>query len=103
MLLAPHHDVGFTSDLKQRQVEYEHHGDPLVPRQQRFGQYTRSLMKSLEVPVHNIYGLRPSLVDGSKEIAPLTSFRDLDNHRGLTGHVAEAIRPPTTAPSESFE
>jgi hypothetical protein len=40
LLLAPHHDVGFTGDMKQRQVEYLHHGDPLVPRQQRFGQYT---------------------------------------------------------------
>ena len=27
LLLAPHHDVGFTSDLKQRQMEYLHHGD----------------------------------------------------------------------------
>ena len=52
LLLAPHHDVGFTSDLKQRQMEYLHHGDALVPRQQRFGQYTRSLMKALDVPVH---------------------------------------------------
>ena len=57
LLLAPHHDVGFTDDLKQRQMEYLHHGDPLVPRQQRFGQYTRSLMKALDVPVHNRYGL----------------------------------------------
>ncbi len=56
LLLAPHHDVGFTSDLKQRQMEYLHHGDALVPRQQRFGQYTRSLMKALDVPVHNTYG-----------------------------------------------
>ena len=45
LILAPHHDVGFTSDTKQRQMEYKHHGDELVPRQQRFGQYTRSLMK----------------------------------------------------------
>jgi hypothetical protein len=37
LLLAPHHDVGFTDDYAQRQVEYEHHGDRLVPRQQRFG------------------------------------------------------------------
>ena len=50
LLLAPHHDVGFTDDLKQRQMEYLHHGDALVPRQQRFGQYTRSLMKALDVP-----------------------------------------------------
>lgn len=78
LLLAPHHDVGFTSDLQQRQVEYLHHRDPLVPRQQRFGQYTRSLMKGLDVPVRNIYGLRPATVDGTNEIAPLTAFRDLD-------------------------
>ena len=78
LLLAPHHDVGFTDDLKQRQMEYLHHGDALVPRQQRFGQYTRSLMKALDVPVHNTYGLRPALVKGTKEIAPLTTFRDLD-------------------------
>jgi hypothetical protein len=78
LLLAPHHDVGFTDDLKQRQVEYLHHGDALVPRQQRFGQYTRSLMKGLGVPVHNTFGLRPALVKGTKEIAPLTGFRDID-------------------------
>src|SRR5436309_181440 len=78
LLLAPHHDVGFTDDMKQRQMEYLHHRDPLVPRQQRFGQYTRSLMKALDVPVHNTYGLRPALVKGTKEIAPLTAFRDID-------------------------
>jgi hypothetical protein len=79
LLLAPHHDVGFTSDMKQRQIEYLHHGDPLVPRQQRFGQYTRSLLKGLDVPVHNTYGLRPALVKGTNEIAQLTAFRDLDS------------------------
>ena len=78
LLLAPHHDVGFTSDMKQRQTEYLHHGDPLVPRQQRFSQYTRSLMKALDVPVINQYGLRPAVVKGTKEIAPLTALRDLD-------------------------
>ena len=86
LLLAPHHDVGFADDLKQRQVEYLHHGDALVPRQQRFGQYTRSLMKALEVPVHNTYGLRPALDKGTKEIAPLTGFRDVDK-LGLLNNV----------------
>ena len=66
LLLAPHHDVGFTDDFAQRQVEYEHHGDRLVPRQQRFSQYTRSLMKALDVPVHNIWGLRPAVVEGPR-------------------------------------
>jgi hypothetical protein len=84
LLLAPHHDVGFTDDLQQRQVEYLHHGDALVPRQQRFGQYTRSLMKALDVPVHNLYGLRPARLEG--EIAPLTAFRDIDK-LGLLNNV----------------
>jgi hypothetical protein len=85
LILGPHHDVGFTEDMAQRQVEYSHHGDPLVPRQQRFSQYTRSLMRGLNVPVHNQYGLRPALVDGSTEITPVTAFRDLDAKGLLTG------------------
>lgn len=86
LLLAPHHDVGFTDDLAQRQVEYEHHGDRLVPRQQRFSQYTRSLMRALDVPVHNTWGLRPAVVDGEgdKAIAPLTAYHDLDTPGLLT-------------------
>ena len=36
-MLGPHHDVGISSDLKARAMEYAHHGDALVPRQQRFG------------------------------------------------------------------
>lgn len=79
LLLAPHHDVGDTDDYARRQVEYLHHGDPLVPRQQRFGQYTRSLMRALDVPVHNVWGLRPAVVEGTTEIAPLTAARDLDS------------------------
>jgi hypothetical protein len=86
LLVAPHHDVGFTDDLKQRQMEYEHHADRLVPRQQRFSQYTRSLIKALEIPVINQWGLRPALVKGTKNIAPLTAFRDLDKP-GLLNNV----------------
>jgi hypothetical protein len=78
LLLAPHHDVGFTDDLEQRQVEYRYHRDPLVPRQQRFSAYTRSLMKALDVPVWNEWGLRPATVQGTKDIAPLKANRDLD-------------------------
>jgi hypothetical protein len=86
LLIAPHHDVGFTEDKKQQQTEYQHHGDALVPRQQRFSQYTRSLMKALDVPVINQWGLRPALVKGTRDIAPLTAFRDLDK-LGLLKHV----------------
>ena len=78
LLLAPHHDVGFTDDMAQRQIEYLHHGDRLVPRQQRFSGYTRSLMAALDVPVHNIWGLRPAVVEGTRDPVLLTSYRDLD-------------------------
>lgn len=79
LLLAPHHDVGASADYAERQLEYTHHGDALVPRQQRFGQYTRSLMKGLGVPVINQFGLRPALVAGTADqISPLDANRDLD-------------------------
>jgi hypothetical protein len=78
LMIGPHHDVGFTEDKEQQQMEYKHHGDRLVPRQQRFSQYTRSLMKALDVPVINQWGLRPALVPGTRDIAPLTAFGDFD-------------------------
>jgi len=78
LLIGPHHDVGFSEDLKQRQMEYLHHGDALVPRQQRFGQYTRSIMKGLNVPVMNKFGLRPAVIKTTNEIAPLLVRRELD-------------------------
>lgn len=84
LLLAPHHDVGFTEDLAQRQLEYEHHGDRLVPRQQRFSRYTRSLIRALSVPVHNIWGLRPDVVAGSRDPVPLMTFQDFDERGILT-------------------
>jgi hypothetical protein len=84
-LLGPHHDVGFTTDMHQRQMEYTHHGDALVPRQQRFGQYTRSIMTALDVPVMNQFGLRPAVVKGSMEIMPLTVNKDLDELGLLNG------------------
>jgi hypothetical protein len=84
-MIGPHHDVGLSNDLKERQMEYTHHGDALVPRQQRFGQYTRSLMKALGVPVINQFGLRPALVKGTAQIAPLSINRDLDKIGLLKG------------------
>ena len=84
-MLGPHHDVGISTDLKARAMEYAHHGDALVPRQQRFGKYTRSLMAGLGVPVENRYGLRPGVVAGTSRIAPLTAYRDLDTRGWLNG------------------
>ena len=85
LILGPHHDVGTSENLKERQMEYDHHGDPLVPRQQRFGKYTRSLMKGLGVPVENRFGLRPATVKGTTQLIPLTIDKDLDSHGLLNG------------------
>jgi hypothetical protein len=85
LILGPHHDVGCTPDMRQRAMEYAHHGDALVPRQQRFGKYTRSLMTGLGLPIENRYGLRPAVVDGTRQVAPFTPNRDLDTRGWLEG------------------
>jgi hypothetical protein len=84
LVLSPHHDVGVSSDLKERAMEYAHHGDPLVPRQQRFGKYTRSLMKGLGVPVENRWGLRPATIQGTTKTVPLAVANDLDTRGWMT-------------------
>jgi hypothetical protein len=83
LILGPHHDVGASQDVKRLQMEYDHHGDPLVPRQQRFGLYTRTLMKGLGVPVENRFGLRPAVVKDTNQIAPIRAMSDLDRHGWL--------------------
>ncbi|PYP79664.1 MAG: hypothetical protein DMD35_07480 [Gemmatimonadetes bacterium] len=85
LILGPHHDVGCSIDMRQRAMEYAHHGDPLVPRQQRFGRYTRSLMEGLGVPVRNQYGLRPATIGGSTRLQPLSKVSDLDARGWLEG------------------
>jgi hypothetical protein len=85
LILGPHHDVGCTTDFKQRAMEYAHHGDLLVPSQQRFGKYTRSLMKGLGVPVENRYGLRPATVAGTTRLQPLVKASDYDSRGWLDG------------------
>ncbi len=80
LLLGPHHDVGFTEDLQRRQLEYTHHGDALVPRQQRFGRYTRSIMKALGALPH--YAVT---TDDTKSVHVLTSQPiDLDRPHPFT-------------------
>jgi hypothetical protein len=83
LVVGPHHDVGRSPDPEERELEYRHHGDALVPRQQRFGGYTRSLLSGLGVPVENRWGLRPARVGGA--IAPLAVASDLDERGFLRG------------------
>lgn len=85
LILGPHHDVGVSGSPTELNMEYTHHGDPLVPRQQRFGKYTRSVMKGLGVPVENRYGLRPATLDGTTRTVPLSVTGDLDTRGWLTG------------------
>ena len=89
LVIGPHHDVGHSPDMNERELEYLHHGDALVPRQQRFGGYTRALMSGLGIPVENRWGLRPAVVSDSagttNRIAALTVAQDLDTRGWLTG------------------
>lgn len=85
LVIGPHHDVGASSDLEVREVEYRHHGDALVPRQQQFAAYCRSLLQGLGIPVENRYGLRPAIRKDANEIAPLSINRDLDSRGWLDG------------------
>ncbi len=85
LILGPHHEVGFSDDFKIRDLEYYHHGDPLVPRQQRFAGYLRSVMKGLEVPIENRWGLRPAVEPGTQKPVPLSIARDLDRMGWLEG------------------
>jgi hypothetical protein len=85
LILGPHHDVGVSCDLNERAMEYSHHGDPLVPRQQRFGKYTRSVMQGLDVPVENRYGLRPATIKGTRQLEPLVKSEEFDTRGWLTG------------------
>ena len=85
LIIGPHHDVGVSTDVRERAMEYAHHGDPLVPRQQRFGRYTRSLMQGLGVPVENRFGLRPATVAGTSRLVPLRTTKELDARGWLDG------------------
>ena len=84
LVVGPHHEVGTTDDMDQRAVEHAHHGDPLVPRQQRFGGYCRSLLEGLGLPIENRYALRPA-VDAAGKIAPLSVAAHLDTGGWLKG------------------
>lgn len=85
LILGPHHEVGLSDDPNVRNVEYHHHGDSLVPRQQRFGKYARSIMRELGIPVQNRYGLRPKRDPETRKLAPLTIAKDLDTEGWLNG------------------
>jgi hypothetical protein len=77
VVVCPHHDIGVVEQLPAQEVEFRHHGDPMIPAQQRFSGFARSLLEGLGFAIENQFGLRPgALPDGSP--APFLAFRDLD-------------------------
>jgi hypothetical protein len=90
VVVCPHHDIGHVPDLppderSQRQLaEFLHHGDRTIPPQQQFGNFARSLLAGLGVPVENRFGLRPAAqADGSP--APVEVETALDRLLLLQG------------------
>jgi len=66
-------------------MEHAHHGDALVPRQQRLGWYPRSLMSRPRRARRESLRLEAGVIEGTRRIAPLTISRDLDTRRWLEG------------------
>lgn len=84
LVVCPHHDIGAAEDEKQRIAEHDHHGDLLVPSQQRIGGFARSLLSELGLLIDNRYGLNPAkLPDGSP--SPLEITQQADELKVLEG------------------
>ena len=91
LVIGPHHDVGRSPDLEEREMEYRTTATRSCRASSASAAYTRSLMKGLGIPVENRWGLRPAVVAGTAErrsIAPLTIARDLDTRGWLDGRHA---------------
>ena len=85
LVVCPHHDVGVREDVASQEEEFRHHGDGLVPSQQRIGGFGRSLLQSLGLPVENRYGLSPGRRPEDNSPAPLRVAPDLDELGILKG------------------
>lgn len=82
VFVCPHHFIG--DDEKTQVVEHQHHGDVLVPAQQKIGGFGRGLLKELGIEVENYFGLNPAAdADGSP--APLLIDSEADELGVLKG------------------
>lgn len=92
LIVCPHHDVGADDDFEERVVEHTHHGDVLVPSQQRFGGFAKSVLACLGLRVENRYGLNPArAADGSP--APLRVVPGADELGVLEGVTTFNLHP----------
>lgn len=101
LVVCPHHYIGGDEDDEEEQddgqlfqlrvQEHQHHGDTLVPGVQRLGGYARAVLAALELPVENLYGLRPDIrPDGQP--APLAVEHALDAEKFLGGDRSLPVR-----------
>src|SRR3954451_20976229 len=51
LIICPHHEVGLTADPEVREIEYRHHGDLFVGRQERYSGYARALFAAFGLPI----------------------------------------------------
>ena len=93
LILCPHHEVGASEDAAVREIEFKHHGDGLVGREQRFGGFGRALMKGLGIPVENKFGLNPARDAEGRRPAPLSVAKDLDEPGWLQGVPTFNVHP----------
>ena len=98
LVVSPHHDVGSAEGLSDsdrmrlQEADFRHHGDKMIPPQQRFGGFGRSLLAGLGVPVENRFGLHPAAEpDGSP--SPIESQSALDRLRLLEGVTTFNLHP----------
>jgi hypothetical protein len=88
--VCPHHDIGDSSETPAGEsdarwvAEHFHHGDKAIPPRQGFGNFARTLLAGLGVPVLNRFGLRPAVTtSGTPE--PIDAERSLDRLALLAG------------------
>jgi hypothetical protein len=85
LVVCPHHDIGAEEEQSSQEIEFLHHGDRIVPAQQRFSSFARSLLAALGFPIENRYGLSPARSVTDNGPAPLLRLEDMDELKVLQG------------------
>jgi hypothetical protein len=85
LIVCPHHNIGAETNQAAQERELRHHGDKLVPPQQRIGGFARALLDALGTPVENQFGLNPARSRSDNGPARLQKFEDLDGLGVLRG------------------
>jgi hypothetical protein len=98
LVVSPHHEVGYAEGLSEseklsrQEADFHHHGDKMIPPQQRFGGFARSLLAGLGVPVMNRFGLHPA-AEPHGSPSPIEIQHGLDRLRLLEGVTTFNLHP----------